>query len=139
MVIKSPSSVWAASQHHDGINPLRQSRQSLPTGDFYFGRNGEYYFGSDSQFNDVQYQHVLGAELAGGLGSNFLKLEAFRARWERDQGRSNTFNGAYLELGRFLTGQDFNYQKGKFVRPVLEPGTRAWELGLRISLSLIHI
>jgi len=84
-------------------------------------------------FEDVQYQHVLGLEMAGGLGSNSMKLELFRARWERDQGRHNTFNGAYLEAGHFLTGQDFNYKKGKFVRPQLEPGTRAWEIGLRAS------
>ena len=84
-------------------------------------------------FEDVQYQHVLGFELAGGLGPNSMKLELFRARWERDRGRSNTFNGAYLELGRFLTGQSFNYQRGKFVRPFLEPGARAWEVGLRAS------
>lgn len=84
-------------------------------------------------FEDVQYQHVLGLEMAGGLGSNSVKLELFRARWERDQGRHNTFNGAYLEAGHFLTGQDFNYKKGKFVRPQLEPGTRAWEIGLRAS------
>ena len=84
-------------------------------------------------FEDVQYQHVLGLEMAGGLGSTSMKLELFRARWERDQARHNTFNGAYLEVGHFLTGQDFNYKKGKFVRPQLEPGTRAWEIGLRAS------
>jgi len=48
-------------------------------------------------------------------------------------GRNNTFNGAYLEIGRFLTGQSFNYQKGKFVRPNLEQGAHAWEIGLRVS------
>jgi phosphate-selective porin OprO/OprP len=84
-------------------------------------------------YDDVQYQHVLGLELAGGLGSNTMKLELFRSLWERDRGRSNTFNGAYLELGRFLTGQQFNYVRGKFVRPIMEPGTQAWEIGLRAS------
>jgi len=84
-------------------------------------------------FEDVQYQHVLGLEMAGGLGSTSMKLELFRARWERYQVRHNTFSGAYLEVGHFLTGQDFNYEKGKFVRPQLEPGTRAWEIGLRAS------
>jgi len=84
-------------------------------------------------FNDVQYQHVLGMEIAGGLRSNFMKLELFRSRWERARGRSNTFRGAYLEFGHFLTGQNFNYQKGKFVRPLLEPGNHAWEIGLRVS------
>ncbi len=84
-------------------------------------------------FDDVQYQHVFGMEMAGGLGSNTMKLELFRSRWERERGRSNTFNGAYLELGHFLTGQQFNYVKGKFVRPIMEPGTHAWEIGLRAS------
>ena len=83
--------------------------------------------------DDVQYQHVLGLEMAGGLGSNSARLELFRSRWEREGGRHNTFNGAYLELGHFLTGQQFNYIKGKFVRPVMEPGTHAWEIGLRAS------
>jgi len=82
---------------------------------------------------DVQYQHVFGLEMAGGLGSSSAKLELFRSRWEREQGRTNTFNGAYLEFSHFLTGQQFNYQKGKFVRPILEPGTHAWEVGLRAS------
>ena len=32
-----------------------------------------------------------------------------------------------------LTGQTFNYKSGKFVRPVLDSGARAWEVGLRAS------
>ena len=68
-------------------------------------------------YQDVQYQHVVGMELAGAVGSNVLKAEAFGARWERERGRTNTFRGAYLELGHFLTGQQFNYKKGKR-RPV---------------------
>ena len=84
-------------------------------------------------FGDVQYQHTAGVELAGGVGANSLRLEMFRSRWERTEGRNNTFNGAYLEFGRFLTGQSFNYQKGKFVRPNFEPGAHAWEIGLRTS------
>jgi phosphate-selective porin OprO/OprP len=84
-------------------------------------------------YDNVQYQHVLGLEMAGGLGSNTMKLELFRSRWERERGRSNTFKGAYVELGHFLTGQQFNYVRGKFVRPIMEPGTHAWEIGLRAS------
>jgi phosphate-selective porin OprO/OprP len=84
-------------------------------------------------YSDVRYQHVAGIELAGGLGSNSARLELFRSRWDREGGQENTFNGAYLELGHFLTGQAFNYKGGKFVRPVLESGTRAWELGFRAS------
>jgi phosphate-selective porin OprO/OprP len=84
-------------------------------------------------FDDVQYQHTAGLELAGGVKTYSMRLELFRSRWERTAGRHNTFNGAYLEVGHFLTGQDFNYTKGKFVRPALEPGARAWEVGLRAS------
>lgn len=85
------------------------------------------------RYEDVQYQHVAGIEFAGGAGPNTLRFELFRSRWERDKGLHNSFSGAYLELGRFLTGQDFNYQGGKVVRPVMSSGTRAWELGLRAS------
>jgi phosphate-selective porin OprO/OprP len=84
-------------------------------------------------YGDVRYQHVAGLEFAGGLGSRSARVELFRSRWEREGGRDNTFNGAYLEIGHFLTGQTFNYKGGKFVRPVLEPGARAWEIGLRAS------
>jgi phosphate-selective porin OprO/OprP len=84
-------------------------------------------------FDDVQYQHTVGLELAGGVETYSMRLELFRSRWERTAGRHNTFNGAYLEIGHFLTGQNFNYTKGKFVRPALQPGSRAWEIGLRAS------
>ena len=82
---------------------------------------------------DVQYQSSAGVEFAGGRNTYSMRLELFRSRWERDAGRRNTFNGAYLEAGHFLTGQNFNYKNGKFQRPILEPGTRAWEVGLRAS------
>jgi phosphate-selective porin OprO/OprP len=62
-------------------------------------------------FDDVQYQRTAGVELAGGWSTFSTRLELFRSRWERDTGRHNT----------------------KFVRPQLEPGTRAWEIGLRAS------
>jgi len=84
-------------------------------------------------FNDVQYQHTAGVEVAGGVETYSMRLELFRSRWEREASRSNTFNGAYIEIGHFLTGQNFNYKKGKFVRPQIEPGARAWEIGLRAS------
>ena len=83
--------------------------------------------------DDVQYQHTVGVELAGGKDASSIRLELFRSRWDREAGRRNTFNGAYLEVGHYLTGQSFNYKKGKFVRPDLESGARAWEVGLRAS------
>lgn len=84
-------------------------------------------------YDDVQSRNILGVEMAGGLGSNSARLEFFRTTWEREADRKNTFNGAYLELGHFLTGQNFNYKAGKFIRPHLEPGAHAWEVGLRAS------
>jgi phosphate-selective porin OprO/OprP len=84
-------------------------------------------------FNDVKYQNTVGFELAGGRNTYSTRLELFRSDWERDAGRSNHFYGAYWEAGHFLTGQNFNYKNGKFVRPILEPGFRAWEIGLRVS------
>ena len=83
--------------------------------------------------DDVLYQHTVGIELAGGKDASSMRLELFRSRWDREAGRRNSFNGAYLEIGHFLTGQSFNYKKGKFVRPSLEPGARAWEVGVRAS------
>ena len=84
-------------------------------------------------YSDVRYQHVAGIELAGGVGANSARFEWFRSRWDRAGGRKNNFEGAYLELGHFLTGQAFNYRGGKFVRPMIESGERAWEVGLRAS------
>jgi len=69
-------------------------------------------------FDDVQYQHTVGLELAGGVETYSMRLELFRSRWERTAGRHNTFNGAYLEIGHFLA---------------LETGAHAWEIGLRAS------
>lgn len=33
----------------------------------------------------------------------------------------------------FLTGQGFNYQRGRFLRPEIEAGAQAWEIGVRAS------
>lgn len=84
-------------------------------------------------FDDVRYQQTAGVEFAGGWRTFSTRLELFRSKWERENGSDNAFNGAYYEVGHFLTGQDFNYKKGRFVRPQFKPGTRAWELGLRAS------
>jgi len=84
-------------------------------------------------FDDVRYQNTVGVELAGGRDTYSTRIEVFRSKWERDGGRSNSFNGVYWEAGHFLTGQNFNYKNGKFVRPSLKPGNRAWEIGLRVS------
>jgi phosphate-selective porin OprO/OprP len=84
-------------------------------------------------YYDVKYQHTAGLELAGGIKSYSARFELFHSRWDREGSESNKFNGAYFEIGHFLTGQDFNYKKGKFVRPELAHGERAWETGIRIS------
>lgn len=84
-------------------------------------------------YDDVRYQNTVGFELAGGSDSWSTRFELFHSRWKREDGDSNKFNGAYFELGHFLTGQDFNYKNGKFVRPDLAHGERAWETGVRLS------
>lgn len=84
-------------------------------------------------FADVDYQNIAGVEFAGAKGALSGRIEAFASRWERAGSRENDFFGAYIEIGRFLTGQDFRYVDGKFVRPQIEAGSRAWELGFRAS------
>jgi phosphate-selective porin OprO/OprP len=85
------------------------------------------------QFNDVRYQNTLGVELAGALGSLSGRIEGFARRWEREDAMENDFFGAYIEIGHFLTGQEFQYRNGKFVRPRIEKGSQAWEVGFRSS------
>jgi phosphate-selective porin OprO/OprP len=84
-------------------------------------------------FPDVRRHELEGIELAGAIGTTTGRLEMFRAKWKREEGRTNEFKGAYLELGRFLTGQSFSYTNGKFVRPTIDDGSHAWEAGLRVS------
>jgi len=84
-------------------------------------------------YDDVEYQNILGVEVAGARGAISVRIEAFASRWEREGSLENDFYGAYIEIGHFLTGQDFRYQDGKFVRPRFEKGSKAWEVGIRAS------
>ena len=84
-------------------------------------------------FPDVDNQSTLGVEFAGARGPYTLRLEGFASRWDRADGKNADFYGAYFELGHFLTGQEFRYEKGRFMRPRIENGTRAWEVGFRAS------
>jgi phosphate-selective porin OprO/OprP len=84
-------------------------------------------------YQDVEYQNILGLELAGAYGSSTARAEVFASQWERQGQQDSEFYGAYVEIGHFLTGQAFRYRNGKFVRPVIDQGTRAWEVGLRAS------
>jgi len=84
-------------------------------------------------YDDVEFQHILGVEVAGARGALSGRFEAFASRWEREGSLENDFYGAYIEIGHFLTGQDFRYRDGKFVRPRIEKGSRAWEVGIRAS------
>lgn len=83
--------------------------------------------------DDVEYQNILGVEVAGARGPISGRIEAFASRWEREGSLENDFYGAYIEIGYVLTGQDFRYQEGKFVRPQIEEGSKAWEVGIRAS------
>jgi phosphate-selective porin OprO/OprP len=85
------------------------------------------------QYPDVEYQSIVGLELAGARGSLTGRIEAFRATWERADNSENQFYGAYMETGYFLTGQNFNYRQGRFIRPRLDDGAHALEFGLRVS------
>lgn len=85
------------------------------------------------EYNDVGYQSIAGVEVAGALGSLTGRIEGFVSQWDRENSKDNTFYGAYLEIGYFLTGQDFRYRNGKFVKPSIEKGEKAWEAGLRFS------
>jgi phosphate-selective porin OprO/OprP len=82
---------------------------------------------------DVDYQDIAGIEVAGAHGGFTARLEGFASWWDRGHSETNTFYGAYLELGHFFTGQHFRYKDGKFVRPVIEKGSTAWEAGVRLS------
>ncbi len=84
-------------------------------------------------YDDVEYQNILGVEVAGARGAISGRFEAFVSRWEREGSLENDFYGAYIEIGHFLTGQDFRYKDGKFVRPLIEKGSKAWEVGIRAS------
>ena len=85
------------------------------------------------ELNDIDYQNIIGLEVAGARGSFTGRFEAFKAVWERLDNSKDDFKGAYLEVGYFPTGQGFNYQQGRFVRPRFDVGTRALELGFRAS------
>ena len=85
------------------------------------------------QFYDVDYQNILGLEFAGARGAFSGRVELIKSWWERADDVKNDFYGAYLELGYFLTGQGFNYQRGRFMRPEIGAGAHAWEVGVRAS------
>jgi phosphate-selective porin OprO/OprP len=84
-------------------------------------------------YDDIEYQSILGIEVAGALGALSGRIEAFASRWEREGSLENDFYGAYIEIGHFLTDHDFRYKDGKFLRPRIEKGSRAWEVGIRAS------
>ena len=85
------------------------------------------------EYSDVDYQSIMGAEIAGALGGFTARLEGFASRWDRAGSGENKFYGAYLELSQFLTGQEARYRDGKFIRPHIAEGEKAWEAGLRAS------
>lgn len=84
-------------------------------------------------YPDIEYQNIAGIEVAGAWGSSTLRAEAFASRWDRTESRENDFYGAYIEFGKFLSGQDYRYRDGKFIRPQIEKGKMAWEVALRAS------
>ena len=114
---------WVTEKMKDNTR-LRSLPESKIT-DIYLLDTGIFY--------DVKDRQKLGLEFAGAVAATSSRLELFRTRWDRTDGKTNYFNGAYFELGRFLTGQSFKYTHGQFVRPTIESGSHAWEAGLRVS------
>lgn len=84
-------------------------------------------------YPDIDHQNIAGLELAGAWGSTTVRSELFASRWERSESRKNDFYGAYIEIGKFLSGQKYRYADGKFIRPRIERGTMGWEVALRAS------
>jgi phosphate-selective porin OprO/OprP len=84
-------------------------------------------------YPDIRYQNIAVVEIAGARGGFTLRSEGFASQWQRNVDEDNWFYGAYLEMGYFLTGQEFRYRHGKFVTPAIARGSNALELGLRAS------
>ena len=84
-------------------------------------------------FQDVDYQSIAGIEIAGFRGPFTVRTEGFISKWHRADSKDNRFVGAYAEIGHFLTGQEVRYRDGKLIRPRIEDGAHAWEVGLRAS------
>ncbi len=85
------------------------------------------------EFTDVRKQKVLSLELAGARKAGSFRGEFYRAEWDRVAQPKATFYGYYVQLGMFLTGEPFNYQSGKFIRPQILKDSGAWEVALRYS------
>ena len=91
-----------------------------------------------SLVSDASSVSKLGVELATTMGPFSAQAEYIQAHVKRNGFRNLDFDGWYLEMGYFLTGESRQYKKGKFGRPkpksvVGQGGVGAWQLAARYS------
>ena len=80
----------------------------------------------------------LGAEFATVMGPFSAQAEYISTSVNRDGASDLDFDGWYVEMAYFLTGESRQYKHGKFAKPlpqsnVGEGGMGAWQLALRYS------
>lgn len=81
----------------------------------------------------VDKQRVSGIELAVAKDSYSLRGEYFKTKWDRNALSDTKFDGYYVQANWAITGENFQYRQGKFLR--IRPKGRwgAWELAARYS------
>jgi len=84
-------------------------------------------------YEDITHQYIGALEIAGARGSFMFRSEFFRAKWERTSVDDPVFQGFYVQASWVLTGEEFNYTQGKFVRIRPQNPRGAWEVAARFS------
>jgi phosphate-selective porin OprO/OprP len=84
-------------------------------------------------FTDVDKATSFGLELAASVGPATLRSEFYRAEWIQKNAGNPKFDGWYVELSSFLTGEKAHYREGKFIRPNIISTRGAWEIAARFS------
>ena len=84
-------------------------------------------------YEDVIHQYIGALEIAGARGSFMFRGEFFGAMWERTLVEDPVFRGFYVQASWVLTGEEFKYTQGKFVRIRPQNPRGAWEVAVRFS------
>lgn len=84
-------------------------------------------------FEDVSEQRITAFEVAGAKESFMFRSEFFRAAWDRDTAKDPVFKGFYVQASLALTGEDYKYTQGKFLRLRPQNPRGAWEAAVRFS------
>ncbi len=95
----------------------------------------------DTGLIPTNYFRILGAELAGVMGSAYFQSEALFSHVDRKDGGVNDFWGAYAQMGYYLTGEVRPYLHNSGVLGRVTPldpvtsssGWGAWEVVVRYS------